>query len=45
MTLRMSEEEYAELMRRRGRPHPSAPRALTPSPKGKALGRRERGGV
>ena len=40
MTLRLTEEEYAELMRRRGRPHPSAPRAMSPSPSGEGLGKR-----
>ena len=41
MSLRFTEEEFAELMRRRmedGGPHPSAPEALPPSPEGKARG-------
>lgn len=43
MTLRLSEEEYADLMRRRGKTSSVSAGALPPSPKGKAERRRKYG--
>ena len=46
MSLRLTEEEYAALMARRdgaGAPHPSAPAALPPSPKGEGKRRSKYG--
>ena len=43
MSLRLTEEEYAELMRRRGKTSSVSAGALPPSPKGKAEKRRKYG--